>query len=78
MRIPMIAAIDLPQALIMNIRHRRLITLKGAAGILPISQSRNIVAVTRINAGTRIMTRSDFIPANFTAAPMTIASSRAT
>jgi hypothetical protein len=74
----MIAAIDRPQALIINIRHRRLIPLKGAAGILPISQSRNIMAVTSIKTGIRIMTRRDFITANFTAAPMRTASSRAT
>jgi hypothetical protein len=74
----MIAATDLAQALIMIIRHRRLILLKGAAGILPISQSRNIMAVTRIKAGTRIMNRRDFITANFTAATIRTASSLAT
>jgi hypothetical protein len=63
----MIAATDRPQALIINIRHRRLIPLKGAAGYLPISQSRYITAVARIKAGIRIATRSDFITANFTA-----------
>jgi hypothetical protein len=66
MRIPMIAATDFPQKLIIMIRHRRLILLKGAAGYLPISQSRYITAVTRIKAGIRIVTRSDFITANFT------------
>jgi hypothetical protein len=67
MRIPMIAAIDRPQALIIILRHRHLITLKGAAGYLPIRQSRYRTAVTKIKAGIRITTRSDFITANFTA-----------
>jgi hypothetical protein len=67
MRIPMIAAANRPQALNINFRHRRLISLKGAAGYLPIRQSRYRTTVTRIKAGIRIVTRSDFITANFTA-----------
>jgi hypothetical protein len=62
----MIAADDRPQALNIILRHRRLILLKGAAGYLPIHQSRNRTAVAKIKAGIRIVTRSDFITVNFT------------
>jgi hypothetical protein len=72
----MIAAIDRPQALNNTLRNRRLIPLKGAAGYLPISQSAYRTTVAKIKAGIRIETRSDFITANSTAAPATIASSR--
>jgi hypothetical protein len=67
MRIPMIAATERPHALNRIFRHRRLISLKGAAGYLPISQIKNRTAVAKIKAGIRIATRSDFISANFTA-----------
>lgn len=63
----MIAADDRPQALNIILRHRRLIPLKGAAGYLPIHQSRNRTAVTKIKAGIRIVTLIDFITSNFTA-----------
>jgi hypothetical protein len=62
----MTAAIDRPQALIIAFRHRRLNPLKGAAIYLPISQSAYRTADTKIKAGIRITTRSDFITANFT------------
>jgi hypothetical protein len=67
MRIPMIAATERPQALNMIFRHRRLSSLKGAVGYLPISQIKNRAADAKIKAGIRIATRSDFIAANFTA-----------
>src|SRR5215510_1954041 len=78
MRIPMIAAIDRPQALNNTLRNRRLTPLKGAAGYLLISQSAYRTTVAKIKAGIRIEIRSDFITANFTAAPATTASSRDT
>jgi hypothetical protein len=65
MRIPMIAATDRPQALIIIFRHRRLIPLNGAVRYLPISQSRYKTADAKIKAGIRIETRSDFITAHF-------------
>jgi len=77
MRIPMIAATDLPQALNKTLRHRLLTPLKRAVRYLPISQSRKRTAVAKIKAGIRIATRNDFITTNFTAAPTTAASSRA-
>jgi hypothetical protein len=63
----MIAADDRPQALNINLRHRGLIFLKPVTRYLPISQIRNRTAVAKIKAGIRIMTRTDFITANFTA-----------
>jgi hypothetical protein len=65
MRIPMIAATDCPQTLIIFFRHRRLAPLKGAVRHLPISQSRYRTADAIIKAGIRIESRSDFITAHF-------------
>src|SRR5262249_52815374 len=73
----MTAASDRPQPPTVMFRHRRLNSLNGAVGYLPISQIRYQNAEAKIKAGIRIATRSNFIADYCTASTRTSASSLA-